>query len=66
MEKFNLNPVYMDLKQAKLFNHIFISKVYMTEFSPAFIGGVPALGHPSFNKYLKQGIKMNESILPFP
>lgn len=66
INKFNLNPVYMDLKQADQFKYIFISKVYMTEFSPAFIGGVPALGHPSFKKYLKTGTQVNDSILPFP
>ena len=66
IQKNNLSPVYMDLDMANAFKNIFISKVYMSEFSPAFIGGIPALGHPAFKKYLKPGVQVSESILPFP
>ncbi|MGL5972303.1 MAG: hypothetical protein ACRCZK_01000 [Oscillospiraceae bacterium] len=63
-ERESLHPVYFDLETSKLFEFIFISKVYMTEFSPAFIAGFPAVGHPSYQKYQHSGI--NERILPFP
>lgn len=62
----NLKPVYLDLEASKLFKFIFISKVYMTEFSSAFIAGFPAVGHPSYDKYKDIDKGINNRILPFP
>lgn len=62
----NINPVCMELKMQKYFRRIHISKVYMKEFSPAFIAGIPTFGHSSYSKYLKEGEEINEDILPFP
>lgn len=62
----NIEPVYAILNMQKSFRRIYISKVYMKEFSPAFIAGIPALGHVCYNKYLKEGDMINENILPFP
>jgi ribosomal protein S12 methylthiotransferase accessory factor len=62
----NIKPVYFDFEVAKMFRFIYISKVYMSEFSPAFIAGFPAVGHPSYKKYLPEGKSINERILPFP
>lgn len=56
----------MELKMQKYFRRIYISKVYMKEFSPAFIAGIPTFGHSSYSKYLKEGEEINEDILPFP
>ena len=61
-----IKPVYSDLEMANFFENIYISKVYMPEFSTAFIAGVPALGHPSYKKFLKKGQEINKKILPFP
>lgn len=62
----NVEPVYMILNMQECFRRIYISKVYMKEFSPAFIAGIPALGHPCYSIYLKEGETINENILPFP
>lgn len=62
----SLNPAYNRLKVTDMFEHIYISKVYMTEFSTAFIAGVPAVGHSSYKKYLNEGQRINKEILPFP
>lgn len=61
-----ISPVYFNLEVAKIFKYIFISKVYMTEFSPAFIAGFPALGHASYKKYMDKEKGVNDRILPFP
>lgn len=62
----NIEPIYGILDMQKCFRRIYISKVYMKEFSPAFIAGLPALGHACYKKYLKEGETINENILPFP
>ena len=62
----DIEPVYLILNMQEFFRRIYISKVYMKEFSPAFIAGIPALGHPCYSKYLKEGETVNENILPFP
>lgn len=62
----NIEPVYSILSMQSCFRRIYISKVYMREFSPAFIAGIPALGHKCYSKYLKEGETINENILPFP
>lgn len=61
-----IEPVYSKLKVNDNFKKIYISKVYMTEFSPAFIAGIPAVGHRSYRKYLKDNESINKDILPFP
>jgi len=66
IEQNHIEPVYVTLKMQKCFRRIYISKVYMKEFSPAFIAGLPALGHSCYNKHLKEGEVINENILPFP
>lgn len=66
VRKNKLKPVYFDLEVSKLFKFIFISKVYMTEFSSAFIAGFPATGHPSYEKYKQLDKAINDRILPFP
>lgn len=66
LEKKGINPVYVTLNMQEHFRRIYISKVYMKEFSTAFIAGIPALGHTCYSKYLKEGETINENILPFP
>lgn len=66
VEENNIEPVYSKLKVTESFKNIFISKVYMTEFSTAFIAGIPALGHESYKKYLPEDESINKDILPFP
>lgn len=61
-----IEPVYSKLKVDDIFENIHISKVYMTEFSPAFIAGIPAVGHSSYKKYLGDNESINKDILPFP
>jgi ribosomal protein S12 methylthiotransferase accessory factor len=62
----SINPLYSKLNVTDSFKHIYISKVYMTEFSPAFIAGVPAVGHSTYKKYLGENECINREILPFP
>lgn len=62
----NIEPVYSKLKVDENFKNIHISKVYMTEFSTAFIAGIPALGHKSYKKNLVKNKSINKYILPFP
>ncbi|MBO0481260.1 YcaO-like family protein [Candidatus Enterococcus courvalinii] len=64
--KNDLKPVYSDLEVSNMFDHIYISKVYMKEFSPAFIAGFPATGHVSYEKYKDVERGINPNILPFP
>lgn len=52
VKKQKISPIISRLKVAELFNNIFITKVYMKEFTPAFIAGVPAIGHWKYEKYL--------------
>ena len=66
IEQNNIEPVYAILNMQESFRRIYISKVYMKEFSSAFIAGIPALGHVCYKKYLKEGDMINENILPFP
>ncbi|MFZ5353999.1 MAG: YcaO-like family protein [Bacillota bacterium] len=61
-----LLPLISRLKIADMFKHIYLSKVFMKEFTPAFIAGVPALGHKKYKQYLKAGSKINKEILPYP
>lgn len=61
-----IHPYYMKLDTMKMFSYIYLSKVYMTEFSPAFIAGTPALGHPTYAKYIDPEKGFNHKILPFP
>ena len=62
----SIEPVCSVLNMQSCFRRIYISKVYMKEFSSAFIAGIPALGHKCYSKYLKEGEIINEDILPFP
>lgn len=62
----SIEPVYSALNMQSCFRRIYISKVYMKEFSSAFIAGILALGHKCYSKYLKEGEIINEDILPFP
>lgn len=66
IEKEQIRPVISRLEIADQFNHIYISKVFMKEFTPAFIAGVPALGHPKYAEYLPEDATINKEILPFP
>lgn len=66
VKAYGLRPVYFNLEVSKMFKFIYISKVFMTEFSPAFIAGFPAVGHPSYAKYEDPDRGINERILPFP
>lgn len=62
----NLRPLFSRLDIADRFNNIYISKVFMKEFTPAFIAGVPVLGHAKYKEYLSEGEEINREILPFP
>lgn len=66
VEKNDIKPVYTVLKMQERFRRIYIAKVYMKEFSTAFIAGVPALGHKAYEKFLPKGENLNKRILPFP
>lgn len=66
VEENNLRPFMTNLKVANRFKYIYISKVFLTEFTPAFIAGVPMLGHKKYEQYLDKGQNINEEILPFP
>lgn len=66
VKKNNLNPYMTHLQVANRFKYIYISKVFLKEFTPAFIAGVPMLGHSKYEEYLEDGQSMNEEILPFP
>lgn len=63
---YNINPLISRLEMAKQFKHIYILKVYMLEFAPAFIAGFPALGHQKYKKYLPEEAELNKEILPYP
>jgi len=62
----NIQPFVTRLEMANRFKHIYISKVYLKEFTPAFIAGVPMLGHKKYKEYVKDGQAVNQEILPFP
>jgi ribosomal protein S12 methylthiotransferase accessory factor len=66
VEQQGLQPVSCTVSLANRFDHIYITKVFMAEYSPAFIAGVPALGHPTYAEYLAVGGEINQEILPFP
>lgn len=60
-----LQPIIDRLSIGDRFKNIYITKVFMAEFTPAFIAGVPSHGHPKYKEYLGDN-KLNEDILPFP
>ncbi|WP_175637891.1 YcaO-like family protein [Metabacillus schmidteae] len=66
VKKHHLNPYISRLLIGDRFKHIYISKVFMKEFTPAFIAGVPVLGHEKYDEYLAEGVDINNEILPFP
>ncbi|PFA17379.1 MULTISPECIES: YcaO-like family protein [Bacillus cereus group] len=66
VKEFNLEPFISRLGISEQFKNIYISKVYMKEFTPAFIAGVPVLGHEKYQEYLQDGSELNKEILPFP
>lgn len=61
-----IDPIYLKLKVDNNFKYIHIAKIFMTEFSSAFIAGFPAFGHKSYSKYLRKNESINSDILPFP
>lgn len=61
-----MKPLMAKLAIGDRFKHIYISKVYMREFTPAFIAGVPVLGHEKYDEFLREGDEINQEILPFP
>lgn len=65
IEKEKIRPIIMEHEMSKQFKHIFISKTYLLEYTPAFISGTPAFGHEKYQKYLGNGT-LNPSILPYP
>lgn len=64
LENNSLKPSIDRLVVGNQFKHIYLTKVFMTEFTSAFIAGMPALGHPKYSIYEQDGI--NQDILPFP
>lgn len=66
VEENDLQPFITQLEMANHFKYIYISKVYLKEFTPAFIAGVPMLGHKKYKDYLQDGQAINHEILPFP
>ncbi|MFA9555699.1 YcaO-like family protein [Evansella sp. AB-rgal1] len=66
IKKHNIEPYIARLDIGKQFKNIYISKVFMKEFTPAFIAGVPMFGHKKYNQYLHKDVEMNREILPFP
>ncbi|AIS51587.1 hypothetical protein TKV_c03830 [Thermoanaerobacter kivui] len=65
LKKEKIRPLCLKIMPGR-FNHIFISKVFMVEFVPAFIAGIPMLGHEKYKEYLKEGEEINKDILPYP
>lgn len=70
IEKFlikeNIDPIFFSFEVAKQFKRIFISKVYIPEYTPAFIAGIPMLGHEKYDLHLAEGTDFRKDILPYP
>ncbi|MGJ8730770.1 YcaO-like family protein [Listeria aquatica] len=66
LKKNNIDPIYFPYKISKRFKNIYISKVYIPEFTPAFIAGQPMLGHDKYETYLVEGTTYRKDILPYP
>jgi len=66
LKKNKINPIYFPYNIAKRFKNIYISKVYIPEYTPAFIAGQPMLGHEKYDKHLVNGTSYRQDILPYP
>ncbi|HFE9852295.1 YcaO-like family protein [Enterococcus faecalis] len=66
LKKNKIEPIYFPYKISKRFKNIYISKVYMTEYTPAFIAGQPMLGHYKYREHLVEGTLYRKDILPYP
>jgi len=66
LKKNHVDPIYFPYKIAEQFQNIYMSKVYMLEYTPAFIAGAPMLGHEKYDKHLIPGTNFRQDILPYP